>query len=53
MTESDIHHFAAQAKMVLISKEFSGECFDFDPLFASCLGGLVLKNVQKEVISHS
>ena len=43
MTESDIHHFAAQAKMASISREFCGECFDFDHLSASYLGGLVLK----------
>jgi len=28
MTESEIRHFAAQAKMALISEEFSGECFE-------------------------
>ena len=39
--------------MALITEEFSGECFDFDPLFASCLGGLVLRHAQKEVISRS
>ena len=49
MTEGDIHHFMAQAKMALISEEFFGECFDFDHLFASCLGGLVLKNQQKRL----
>ena len=30
MTENDIHHFAAQAKMASLSSEFSEECFDFD-----------------------
>ena len=30
MTESYIHQFAAQAKLASISREFSGECFDFD-----------------------
>jgi len=50
--ESDIHHFAAQAKMASISREYSGECFDFDRLSASCLGGLVLKREQKEAVSR-
>ena len=35
--------------MVSIAREFSGECFDFDRLCATCLGGLVLKHEQKEV----
>jgi len=52
MTESDIHHLMAQAKMVSISREFSGVCFDFDCLSASCLGGLVLKCEQKEAVSR-
>jgi len=52
VTESDIYHFAAQAKMASISREFSGECFDFDRLSASCLGGLVLERRQKEAISR-
>jgi len=30
VTESCIHHFAAQAKLASISREFSVECFDFD-----------------------
>jgi len=34
--------------MASISREFSGECFDFGHLSASCLGGLVLKCEQKE-----
>ena len=38
--------------MVSISREFSGECFDFDRLSASCLGGLVLKREQKEAVSR-
>ena len=38
--------------MASISREFSGECFDFDRLCASCLGGLVLKREQKEVVSR-
>ena len=29
--------------MASIAREFSGECFDFDRLCASCLGGLVLR----------
>ena len=33
--------------MALISKEFSGGCFDFDHLSASCLGGLVF-NLSKK-----
>ena len=41
MTESDNHHFAAHVKVASISEEFSGECFDFDRLSASCLQGLV------------
>ena len=52
MTESDIHHFAAWAKMASISRQFSGECFDFDRLSASCLGGLLLKREQKEAVSR-
>ena len=39
--------------MASISEEYSGECFDFDRLPASCLGGLVLKQEQKEAVSHS
>ena len=46
MTENDIHHFTAQAKMTSISEEFSGERFDFDRLSASCPGGLLLKRKQ-------
>jgi len=42
----------AQAKMASISREFSVECFDFDHLYASCLGGLVLKHEQKEAASR-
>jgi len=38
--------------MASISREFSVECFDFDPLSASCLGGLVLKREQKEAVSR-
>jgi len=38
--------------MASISREFSGECFDFDRLSASCLGGLVLKREQKEAVSR-
>jgi len=52
VTESDIHHFATQAETASISREFSGECFDFDRLSASCLGGLVLKHEQKECVSR-
>ena len=52
MTESDIHHFTAQAKVASISREFFGECFDFDRLSTSCLGGLVLKREQKEAVSR-
>ena len=39
--------------MASISNEFSRECFDFDRLSASCLIGLVLKQEQKEAVSHS
>ena len=53
VTDSDIHHFVAQAKMASISEEFSGDCFDFDCLSASILGQLVLKREQKEAVSHS
>jgi len=52
VTASDIRHFTAQAKMASISREFSGECFDFDRLSASCLGGLVSKREQKEAVSR-
>ena len=38
--------------MVSIAREFSGECFDFDRLCATCLGGLVLKREQKEALSR-
>ena len=38
--------------MVSISREYSGECFDFDRLCASCLGGLVLKHEQKKAVSR-
>jgi len=38
--------------MASISREFSVECFDFDCLSASCLGGLVLKRKQKEAVSR-
>ena len=38
--------------MVAIAREFSGECFDFDRLCATCLGGLVLKREQKEALSR-
>jgi len=34
-------------------KRISRECFDFDRLSASCLGGLVLKRQQKEAVSRS
>ena len=40
VTQNDIHHFTAQAKMALISKKFAGDCFDFYGLSASSLGGL-------------
>ena len=52
MTERDIHHLAVQAKMAWISEEFSGDCFDFKRLSASCPGGLVLKRKQKEAVSR-
>jgi len=52
LSESDIHYFVAQAKMASTSREFSGECFDFDRLSASCLGGLVSKCEQKEAVSR-
>ena len=52
MTESDIHHFEAQAKMASILEETSRECFDFDRLSAFCLRGLVLKREQKEAVSY-
>ena len=32
--------------MVSISREFSGECLDFDCLCASCPGGLELKREE-------
>ena len=38
--------------MVSISREFSGECLDFDRLSDACLGGLVLKCEQKEAVSR-
>ena len=39
--------------MASISEEFPGDCFDFDRVSASSLGGLVLKREQKEAVSHS
>ena len=39
--------------MASISEEFSGDCFDFDRLSASGLGGLVLKREHKEAVSRS
>ena len=53
VTGSGIHHFAAQSKMASISEEFSGDCFDFDRLSASSLGGSVIKREQKEAGSRS
>ena len=53
MTGSDIHHFAAQSKMASISEKLPGDCFDFDRLSASGLGGSVLKREQKEAVSCS
>ena len=38
--------------MASVSREFAGECFDFDRLSASCLAGLVLKCEQKEAVSR-
>ena len=49
VTESDIHHFAAKAKMASISGEFSGKCFDFDRLSASCLGGWCWSTSKKRL----
>ena len=53
MTGSGIHHFVAQSKMASISEEFPGDCFDFDRLSASSLGGPVLKHEQKEAVFRS
>ena len=39
--------------MASISEEFPGDCFDFDRLSASSLGGSVLKREQKEAVSRS
>ena len=39
--------------MASISEEFPGDCFDFDRLSASSLGGSVLKQEQKEAVSRS
>jgi len=50
VTESDIHHFAAKAKMASISREFF--IFYFDRLSASCLGGFLLMREQKETVSR-
>jgi len=51
MTENDFSQFVAWAKMASIAREFSGECFDFDCLCASCLGRLVLKREQNDSAS--
>ena len=53
VTGSGIHHFAAQSKMASISEEFPGDCFDFDRLSASSLGGSVLNREQKQAVSRS
>ena len=53
MTGSGIHHFTAQSKMASISEELPGDCFDFDRLSASSLGGSVLKREKKEAVSRS
>ena len=37
----------------MASEEFPGDCFDFDCLSASSLGGSVLKREQKEAVSRS
>ena len=52
MMECDIHHFAFQSKMASITEEFSGECFDFDRLSESRLGGIVLKRKQKQAVAN-
>ena len=39
--------------MASISEEFPGDCFDFDRLSASSLGGSVLICEQKEAVSRS
>ena len=39
--------------MASISEQFPGDCFDFDRLSASSLGGSVLKREQKEAVSRS
>ena len=36
--------------MASSSREFTGECFDFDRLSASCLGGLVLKGAVSRLL---
>ena len=53
MTGSGIYHFAAKSKMASISEEFPRDCFDFDHLSASSLGGSVLTHKQKEAVSRS
>ena len=40
-------------KMASISEEFSRDCFDYDRMSASSLGGLVFKRGQKETVSRS
>ena len=50
MTGCYIHHFAAQDKLASISREFSGDCFEFDRLCAFCLEGLMLEREQKEAV---
>ena len=52
MTESDISHFAAQAKMASIPAEVSGKSVDFDQLSASFVGGLVLRTFALIVSAH-
>ena len=38
--------------MASITEEFSGECFDFDRLSESRLGGIVLKREQKQAVAN-
>ena len=54
VTESDIHHFVAQAKMTSISEDFFLQSvLILIGKSASCLGALVLKREQKETVSRS
>ena len=48
-----ISHHGSGQNNIDFRRMFSGDCFDFDSLSVSSLGGLMLKREQKEAVSHS